>query len=489
MSKKDNITGTPAQEEKIVTRYERKLQKRAEAEAKAKKENKIIAIGTAIIAAAILALLISFPVRNYMAVNSSYVEIGGEKISQVEFDYYYGVAFSNYYNQYGAYLTYYGVDLTGDLSTIMYTEDMTYEQFFQQTAVENIKRNQALNAEADAKGFEFDAEAEWESFKEAVKDQAAAQNISLNRFLQAMYGSYASLNRIEQYVREGMRASAYSAEIADDMLPTEEEILAYYEENKDEFDVVDYRITTIEAELPTGETAAEGEETTEETEEYEPTEEEIATAMAAAKEKADEALKTIATEGELKEGAYKGGISSHYQGWLFDEARATGDTTVVEDTTNNKYYVVAFEKRYREENPTVNARVLSTSEDPQAYLDEWKAGAADEESFAALCDKYSEDGVEGGLNEGITNYNLPTDIADWLFAEERAYGDTTAITQESGSNYVIFYKEAGENEWKMEIQYTLQSEAMAAHIAEITADIEVRDPKGNLEFLELLGEE
>lgn len=507
MSKKDNITETPQQEDKIVTRYDRRMQKRREQAEKDQKEAKIAKIVGIVIAVAIVCLIVSFPIRNYMAVNETFAEVDGDEISKVEFDYYYNMALSSYYNQYGMYMSYMGIDLTGDLSTQMYSENMTWEHFIEQLAIENIKQNKALIAEAEAEGFEYDTTEDWEEYQESLKSQAAEAGVSLSAYVKSSFGSYATLGRLKNAICDTMIASAYSEKIAEEKAPTEEEIVAYYEENKDDYDSVDYRLIQIDAELPTEPTeladpveeetesteeASDATESTEETEEevYEPSEAEIEAAMAEAKKKAEEAEATVAKDGELREDYSKVILNSLYSDWLFDASRKAGDTTVVEDTTNNRYYVVAFEKRYLPEDATVNARIIMTTDEPQPILDEWNEGAATEESFIELFKKYSLDTIstEDGLYEGLTSYSLPADLSDWLFAEERQAGETTAIAPETedATNYVVYYVGQGEFEWKLEIESTLLSTTMSEYITEITEGMEVNDPKGNLEYLAVL---
>ena len=501
MSKKDNVTETP-QEEKIVTRYDRKMQKRREQEEKDKREQKIIKIVTTVIAAAILALIVSFPIRNIMAVNETYAIVDGEKINKVEFDYYYNAALSNYYNQYGMYLSYMGVDLTGDLTTQWYSDNMTWDQYIEYLAIENFKQNKALVREAKAEGFEYDTAAKWDEYNDMLKEQASEAAVSFNTYIKSCFGTYATMGRLKNIICDSMLASGYSTKISEEKAPTDEEIVAYYEENKDDYDSVDYLLVTVKAELPTEPTEladpVEETESTEEAsdaeeaeeEEYEPSEAEIEAAMAEAKKQAEEAEKTVMTEGDLKEDYAKVIVNSNYSDWLFDDARKEGDTTIVEDTSNNRYFVVGFVKKYLPEEPTVNARIIMTSEDPQAILDEWTAGAATEESFIELYKKYSLDttSTEDGLYEGLTASGLITEMSDWLFAEDRKAGDTIAITQEgdSATNYVIYYHSQGDVEWKLEIKSTLLSTAMSEYIAEITEGMEVEDPKGNLEYIAIL---
>lgn len=511
MSKKENNTET-AEQEKVVTRYERRLQKRKEQEEKEKREKKIGITAGIIVVAALVCLIASFPIRTYLAVNETFVTIGGEKITKLEFDYNYNLAVNNYISQYGSYLSYFGLDTSKDLSTQMYSDTLTWEDYFQQMTVDTIKRNKALKAKANEAGFTYDTKEDFKEYEESLKAAAAEQGVNVNNYLKASFGSYATLGRLEGVIKDGMVVNAFYKQLTDEKQPSDEDVQAYYDENKASYDSVDYRMEQINAELPTepteladpvdetqkAEDGAEGEEE----KAYEPSEAEVAAAMAEAKVKADEAVKTIAKDGELRENATKSSINSYVSEWLFDDARKSGDTTVIENTTSNCYYVVAFDKRYLDETPSVNARVIMTQAaadtedgaadtpevDAQAILDEWKAGDATEDSFIELCKKYSQDtytSQDGGLYEGITKSGVEESIAEWLFAPDRAQGDTTAITLEGGINYVMYYLGQGDPQWKLSVRSTLLSDTMNAYLEEITEPIEVEDPKGNLNYLKV----
>lgn len=504
MSKKEKVTETSQQkEEKIVTRYDRKMQKRKEQEAKDKREQKIARIVGIVIAAVLVCFIASFPIRNYIAVNETFVEIGGDKVTRVEFDYQYNMAISNYYSQYGSFLSYMGLDLSGDLSSQMYSDTLTWQDFFQEMAVNNIKQYKALLAEAKAAGFTYDASARLKQYEESLKDQAAEAGQPFGTYVKSCFGPYATMSRLKSHISDSLTASAYYRQLAEEKAPTEDEITAYYEENKDSYDSVDYRITQIDAELPTepteladpveedadAESSEEGVEGSEEEEAYEPSEAEIEAAMAEAKKKADAAEATVTAEGELKEGASRLGTSSYYNSWLFDASRKEGDTTVIEDNTNHRYYVLSFEKRYLEENPTVNARIIMTEDDPQAILEEWQGGAATEESFIELFHQYSTDtmSTEDGLYEGLTSSGLSDAMAEWLFAEGRVQGDATAIAaeEEGGIGYVIYYVGQGDVEWKLSIRSTLLNETLSEYLTQLSDAVEVNDARGNLNYLKI----
>lgn len=509
MSKNDKATQNTEQE-KIITKYDRKMQKRREEKEKEKKEKLCGTVIGVVIVAALVCWVISLPLRTYFTLHSAFVNIGGEDITRVEFDYNYYQVQSNYVSQNSMLLSYYGgIDTESDFSQQMYSDTMTWGDYFQELTVDNIIRSKSLKAEADAAGFTYDTTEEYKQFEESVKEAASAAGVSTKEYLKELYGPYATMSRISDYVKEAMVTTAYYKQMMEEKAPTDEEIQSYYEENRDSYDSVDYRVTIINAELPTEPTeladpveeadegtGESGEAASESSEEkaYVPSAAEIEKAMADAKVLADEAEATVATDGELKENIRKTSAVALIRDWLFDSSRKAGDTTVLEDTTGNKYYVLAFEKRYLDETPSADLRVVMLEnegeKDAQSILDEWKSGDATEESFAALCDEYSIDtSAEGGFYEEITKTGMQENLAGWIFDEERAAGDTEIIQIDDTYTYVVYYVGTNSPEWKLEIKNTLTSQNMSAYIEEISADCEVKDPKGNLKYIEIRAQE
>ena len=494
--------------EKVVTKYDRKMQARNEQKEKEKRQQRLSTIVGVVIVIALVCLVASFPIRNYLAVNETYIKIDGENISRVEYDYNYYNSRNAYLTQYGAYLSMMGLDASSNLETQMYSDTLTWKDFFDQMTVENMVNQKAMLAQVEAEGFTADTDAEFANFEKTLAEAAQTAGVSEKEYIQQVYGPYATMDRISGYVKNSILISEYYDSVAEQKAPSEEEIQAYYEENKESYDSVDYRLVTVDAELPTEPTeladpveetgaadAADAEtEPAEGTEKepYKPSEAEIEAAMAEAKVKAEEAEKTVAKEGELHENVTKAGAVSMIADWLFDSARKAGDTTVIENEASHRYYVLAFEKRYLDETPSADARVLGTkTEDGQALLDEWKAGEATEESFAALCAEHSDDvytAAEGGLYEGITKGSMREELSTWLFDGARVAGDTVSITttgetEEEKYTYVMYYVGQNDPAWKLSIRATLQNEAMNAYAEEISADIQVEDPKGRLNYL------
>lgn len=514
MSKNEKVTENKEQkeqtEQKVMTKYDRKVQKRKEEKEKEKKEERISTAVGIVFLVALVCLVASFPIRTYLATHETYVVINGEEVNKVEFDYVYNTSKNNYITQYGSYLSYFGLDTSKDLSTQMYSETLTWQDYFEQNAVESLKQNKALMAEAKAAGFTYDTTDEYNTFKETIKTSAAAAGVSDKEYVRSIYGSYATMGRIEEYVKNDMVMNAYYQKLQEDNAPSDDEIQSYYEENKATYDSVDYRLTTIEADLPTEpteladpveETAADttgttdGTAATDSTQDtaYQPSDAEIAKAMEDAKVLADDAEQTVAKDGEAHENEKKSSVNYLISDWLFDDARKAGDTTVITNDNSHCYYVVAFEKRYLDETPSADVRVIIPTEDKtgEEILEEWKNGAATEDSFAELCKKYTQDtsAVEnGGLFEQVTKTGMTEELSNWIFDSSRQAGDTVAITV-SDTTYVLYYIGQDQPEWKINIKNTLVSDTMSQHVQDITADVTVEDLKGKLNYLKVQAEE
>ena len=140
--KKKQGTTESQEQEKVLTRYDLKMQRRAEQKKKDARDKKIATtVGIALLAA-FVCLIASFPIRNWLTVHGTYIVVAGENVSKVEFDYNYNLTLNNYMNSEDAYyLAYFGIDLTGDLSRQMYSDTLTWKDYMEQLAVDNLLHN------------------------------------------------------------------------------------------------------------------------------------------------------------------------------------------------------------------------------------------------------------------------------------------------------------------------------------------------------------
>lgn len=508
MSKKETEN---KEQKKVLTKYDLKMQRKEEERKKARREELTGRITGIVVVLALLCLVLSFPIRSYLTVNGTYIEVAGEKVSRLEFDYHYNLMKNSYITQNSYYLSMFGIDLSKDPASQMYSDQLTFQDYFEQMAVQNIAENKALRDQMKAAGFTYDASAEYAKYEEAMKEGASAQGITEKAYIQQLYGTYATASRVKGFIIENMELGAYYEHVSEEKAPSEAEIKTYYEENADSYDSVDYRILTVNAELPTEPTeladpideteSAEGTEGADADKAYTPSEAEIEFAMGEAKDKADAALQDISTLGDLQENAKKSAIATQLRDWLFGGERKAGDSTVIENTAGHLYYVVEFVNRYLDQTPTADARIIILSADSEttadAVLEEWKSGPATEDSFAELADKYGSS-AEGGLYEGLTAGGMTDTLAAWIFDSARTSGETAVIsddgethTDEDGSThtpetaYVVYYVGANDPAWSLDIESTLLTERMNAYMEEISQGYEVTNGKGNLNYLKI----
>lgn len=380
-----NVTAAADDNVKIVTKYDRKMQKRKEEERKAAR-NKKIAIGTFWALAAIVVIIVAVNIwSNYDKVHNEYISVDDDKISGIEFDFYYAMTKQNTLSQtlYGSmtyadyFKSYMSYDKDKDDSKQKYAStDNTWYDYFANMTVNTIKEDKALLKAADAAGFSYDnADSDYEDFKNQINDAASQLGESAADYYKNTFGKNASESSIKEYVCEYLKAAAYQKQLQTELAATDSEIKEYYNEHKESYDTVDYREFKI--------AAANSDDSS----------------MAAAKEKAETMLSEInsedtfaescrkyATDDEkdtyesndasLKSKTKKSSADNVIADWLFDSDRKAGDITVIEDKDNNQYYVVYFISRdYDSSNDTtIGQTVLSNkySELIKGYTDNMK---------------------------------------------------------------------------------------------------------------------
>ncbi|MBP5197689.1 MAG: hypothetical protein J6033_01420 [Lachnospiraceae bacterium] len=501
MAKNENVKES---NEKTMTKYDLKMQRKAEEKAKAGKQKKTDTFFGILIVVLLVALVASFPIRNYLMVNGTYIKVADESVNKVEFDYNHSVVVNNYIASYGSYLSYFGLDVNSDFSTQMYSDTLTWGDYFDQLTAQSLVSVKALEKAAKEAGFEYNTDKDWDTFKTAAESAAKDNAQSVKAYVQSVFGEYATLSRVEEYVRNSAYINAYYDSIQDayEATVTDDQIEEYYNENRNNYDKVDYYQAVFKAELPEEPTdlADEGAEVSEDGS-YTPSEAEVAKAMEEAKAKADEFLEGLESgaaseEFALKDDATYSGTSSTIRDWLYDDARKEGDTTILEDAGLNQYYVLRFEEKTLDKGPTKSARFIilpAAAEGEEAVsgdaiIEEWRSGAATEESFAEIADKYNDTTLltaEGGLVEAVTKGGTPEVVEEWLNDAARANGDVTSFVSDDGYTYVIYFVGDNKPEYYLSIRSTLVTNYMTEYTNGIEEGIEIEDPKGNLTYLKV----
>ncbi|MBQ4283748.1 MAG: peptidyl-prolyl cis-trans isomerase [Lachnospira sp.] len=356
---KKNVEVTEAKEEKVLTKYDRKMQRRKAEEKKEARTRKIFKITSITVLVVALVSLVIATVFNVNRIYKEYIKIDGESISQIEFDMYYSLTKNSIVSQtlYGdmTYLDYFvsylGYDTTKSDKVQDYSDKNSWFDYFGTSTLATIKEYKALNKLADEHGFEYaDADKDYEEFIHELEHEAEHAEKSVGAYYKDLFGKHATKSNTESFVKEYLRAVAYEEHLYEHEKATDDEVKKYYEEHKDDYDCVEYHSVFVRAE------------------------EKNDTALAEAKKKADELLKEATSVEALIEGCvdyvakddvetykkedatlmkdiYKGSLSTTESDWLFNKDRKKDDKTVLEDKTNYQYQVVYFvEREYDKDN-------------------------------------------------------------------------------------------------------------------------------------------
>lgn len=388
-----------ANEQKVMTKYDRKMEARRKQKEKDKRQEKISkiifsAIGLVLVAAIVISVAVSIIVKQ-TALKGTYIQVGDHKISQLEYDYYFNTTVNAYVASMSMYMPveYLGLDTTRDFAEQQYSENMTWKDVFDQMTVEQIKQTKAIADDAEKNGFSYDVTEDYKNFLSQIEAGAADQGVSVSEYYKNSFGSYATAKNVEPFAKSSLMANAYYQDLLEKNAPSEDEVKAYYEEHKTDYDQVDYRSYTFTTGLDS-----------------EATEEEVAKAVEKIKTDANamadarregtdfnELCLTYASEDmkanyedpendySLAEGRYRGSIPALVADWLYEDGRKAGDVAVIEDTDSNRYYVAEFlDRYYDEENNAAISNVIASD-----IVSEYSAG---------LVENYQVTDTRGKLN-------------------------------------------------------------------------------------------
>lgn len=348
-------------QEKIVTKYDRKVQKRKEQARKEAIRKKIFSIAATVIAVIIVAAAGTAAWLNYDKVHHEYIAVDGDSISQIEFDFYYSMTKQNILNQelysgmtYGDYFTsYLGYDSSKRDSAQTYGGDASYTwyDYFANNTLSTIMEYKALLKEADSRGYEYSADDDYNSFVEDFKSAADSAGVSVSEYYKTVFGKHSSEENLKGFICEYLKAAAFQEELQLELAPDTEEVAAYYQEHKDEYDTVNYRILDIAAETENDETSLADAKAKAEEMMSRVTDEASFNELCAEYAAEDADTYTDDADASLKTSVYKSSITGDEGEWLFDSSRQAGDITVIENADESKCSVVMFvERSYDKDN-------------------------------------------------------------------------------------------------------------------------------------------
>ena len=415
---------------------------------------------------------------------------------------------SQYY--YYLYMYGYPLDSRLDALPCIFDNTVSFRDYFLKQAETQALQMMVLTLKGEEEGFKPENPNGWEEMMTELKEVAEENKLSVEKYVKQAYGKALNVETMESYYKMNYYASQYYEKIFEKDYTAEQKD-EFYKKNKNDYDVFDvyvygftYKTYTYTAPKD-GETVKDGEPKSKE-EAEKMTEESKKKAEAdaklflkrlqngeafdvIAKEYFDIKAKEEAKEGEdpatfetaLKDDEKLTSFATAIQTWLKHADRKAGDKDTVTDSTNKTYYVVEYVGRkinpaqaasvrhillgYKElqeipENATAEkkAEIEAENKEIEEYnkkqkekaeklLKDWKAGKADEDSFAALVKDNSEDTGSvnnGGLYEKFAQGDMVEEFDKWCFDENRKKGDTDLVETEYGMHIMYFVSADGD---------------------------------------------
>lgn len=448
------------------------------------------------------------------------VNIGDEKITAAQFNYYYTAQ----YQQMAYYAEMYaqqGLNMGFDTSTPPDEQDstqtdedgnlLTWAEVFKNSAANYAQFVYAYYNEAVEAGYTLsdDEKSQINETIESYREEAATNNYSLNAYLRESFGGGFNEKAFRKQLEMETLAQNYSEDKASELETgiTDADIKAEYDANRKEYDYADVRyysfaFTTL--------TLNDGE-----------TEEALAERQKAANAKVEAEAKAIydkltdeasfkatitAYKNEGKENptdddyttlseittysSLTASTSKEVADWAFDTARKAGDKNMfvgekavyiiysvkpiyAMNSVDVRHCLVEFDAEDSEN--VTDAEKEAAQKEAKALLDEWLAGEKTEESFAAMVKEKTDDTASaetGGLYEGIrTTDNYVAAFEEWSFDEARKAGDYGIVETEYGYHIMYFVSDNTDDlDWKASIRSTKGAEALESFETELLAE-------------------
>ena len=442
--------------------------------------------------------------------NTVALTIGEHEISNAELNYYFIESVNNFYNNYGAYASLFGLDLTKPLNEQYVDEEngLTWADDFMTAAIENAEIIYTLNDAAKAAGFTLSEELQAEIDSSISNAELYALYYygysNLEDYLKAMYGKGATVESYRNFCEMTYIANEFQTQYNNSLSYEDADLREAEAENYDAYSSYSYNHYYLSTSKFDDAAAAEEAAKTLTADDI-TTVEELDAAIAALPMNAES---TSAASNANTDVLYSS-VSSIYRDWVVDASRKAGDLTYVPSTSTSTdengnettnvtgYYVIMFNGVNENTFPLVNVRhilaafeggnydsatgittysdeeKLTAKQEAEELLKQWKEGKANEASFGILADEKSDDGdgTTGGLYTNIYPGQMVTNFNNWCFDASRQVGDTGIVETEYGYHVMFFAGNAEQTYRDLLIENDLRNNDFTAWYTALTADI------------------
>ena len=477
-------------------------------------------IPLAIFLAAVIAVVATFGVRYYTVPNgkegkymnpaSVVATVDGQKISIGMYDYYYASIVS-YYEQYASY-GYYSLDTTKDYSKQYTTDDdgnkISWQKFFETEALKEVEQITTYYSKALEEGVTLTSAQKKTIEKQisTLKDSASQNDVSLDQYIKANFGTYCSEDTIRLMLEQYYLSANYKGKFKCETKVTDNDVDKYYNDHKNDYKKIEFYYIASPYDATDDNSKNESIKTAEKIMAKMKDKKsvialvpEVYSSYIDSQVKSSMEQDSTLTEKKAREEAvksYESNVVTTVSGsdspfddkmntWLFsDDTKVGSKKYYIDESAGYIYIVLKTSKASVEEDETYTVRHIlvapesgsnsssSTSEKTEYTDEQWAAAKKKADSilakfnktdkseyeFAKLAEQYSTDSAStssgsndsfGGLYESVTLGQMVPDFEKWSIDDSRKYGDTGIVKSDYGYHIMFFINDCPEYQSKI----------------------------------------
>lgn len=477
-------------------------------------------IPLAIFLAAVIAVVATFGVRYYTVPNgkegkymnpaSVVATVDGQKISIGMYDYYYASIVS-YYEQYASY-GYYSLDTTKDYSKQYTTDDdgnkISWQKFFETEALKEVEQITTYYSKALEEGVTLTSTQKKTIEKQisTLKDSASQNDVSLDQYIKANFGTYCSEDTIRIMLEQYYLSANYKGKFKCETKVTDNDVDKYYNDHKNDYKKIEFYYIASPYDATDDNSKNESIKTAEKIMAKMKDKKsvialvpEVYSSYIDSQVKSSMEKDSTLTEKKAREEAiksYESNVVTTVSGsdspfddkmntWLFsDDTKVGSKKYYIDESAGYIYIVLKTSKASVEEDETYTVRHIlvapesgsnsssSTSEKTEYTDEQWAAAKKKADSilakfnktdkseyeFAKLAEQYSTDSAStssgsndsfGGLYESVTLGQMVPDFEKWSIDDSRKYGDTGIVKSDYGYHIMFFINDCPEYQSKI----------------------------------------
>lgn len=477
-------------------------------------------IPLAIFLAAVIAVVATFGVRYYTVPNgkegkymnpaSVVATVDGQKISIGMYDYYYASIIS-YYEQYASY-GYYSLDTTKDYSKQYTTDDdgnkISWQKFFETEALKEVEQITTYYSKALEEGVTLTSAQKKTIEKQisTLKDSASQNDVSLDQYIKANFGTYCSEDTIRIMLEQYYLSANYKGKFKCETKVTDNDVDKYYNDHKNDYKKIEFYYIASPYDATDDNSKNESIKTAEKIMAKMKDKKsvialvpEVYSSYIDSQVKSSMEQDSTLTEKKAREEAiksYESNVVTTVSGsdspfddkmntWLFsDDTKVGSKKYYIDESAGYIYIVLKTSKASVEEDETYTVRHIlvapesgsnsssSTSEKTEYTDEQWAAAKKKADSilakfnktdkseyeFAKLAEQYSTDSAStssgsndsfGGLYESVTLGQMVPDFEKWSIDDSRKYGDTGIVKSDYGYHIMFFINDCPEYQSKI----------------------------------------